>query len=88
MDAMRKLSCEEAIREFFAYLDRALSGESLDALETHLRDCLDCCERLQFSRQVDSLVKARLGEGGVPAGVEDRLRERLSKLGVGRTANQ
>lgn len=84
---MRRLSCEEAVREFFAYLDRALSGESLEALEAHLEECLDCCDRLQFSRQLDSVVKARLDEGTVPSGVEARLRERLAKLGIGQTAD-
>lgn len=80
---MRRLSCEEAVRDFFAYLDRALAGEPLDALEAHLRDCLDCCDRLQFSRQVDGVVKARLDEGTVAAEVEGRLRDRLAKLGIG-----
>jgi hypothetical protein len=76
------MSCEEAIRQFFAYFDRALSGEQLEALETHLQDCLDCCDRLQFARRLDSEVKARLAEGGMPKGVEDRLRERLATLRV------
>ncbi len=84
---MRRLSCEEAVREFFAYLDRALSGEPLDALEAHLRDCLDCCDRLKFSRQLDSVMKARLAEGALPDGVEDRLRERLATLGIGGTSD-
>ena len=79
---MTRMSCEEAIRQFFAYLDRALSGESLEALEAHLQDCFDCCDRLQFSRRVDSAVKARLAKGGLPEGVENRLRERLAKLGL------
>jgi anti-sigma factor (TIGR02949 family) len=76
------MSCDEAIRQFFAYLDRALSGEPLEALEAHLRDCLDCCDRLQFSRRLDSAMKARLAAGGVPEGVEDRVRERLATLRV------
>ena len=84
---MRRLSCEEAVREFFAYLDRALSGEPLEALEAHLEECLDCCDRLQFSRQLDIAVKERLDEGRVPAGVEDRLRQRLAKLGIGPAAD-
>jgi len=79
---MTRMSCEEAVRQFFAYLDRALSGEPLEALEAHLRDCLDCCDRLQFNRRLDGVLKARLAEGGVPDGVEDRLRERLAKLGL------
>lgn len=79
---MTRMSCEEAIRQLFAYLDRALTGEPLEALEAHLRDCLDCCDRLQFNRRLDEAVKARLAGGGVPEGVEDRLRERLARLGV------
>jgi anti-sigma factor (TIGR02949 family) len=79
---MTRMSCEAAMRQFFAYLDGVLSGESLNALEAHLQDCLDCCDRLQFNRRLDSVVKARLAEGGVPEGVEDRLRRRLAKLGL------
>ena len=79
---MTRMSCEEAMRQFFAYLDRALSGEPLEALEAHLEECLECCDRLQFNRRLDGAVKARLAEGGVPEGVEDRLRERLGKLGL------
>ena len=41
VDAMKRLSCEEAIRELVAYLDGALSDEPLNALEAHLQDCLD-----------------------------------------------
>lgn len=86
---MRPISCEEAVRALFAYLDRALSGEPLDALEMHLRRCLDCCERLEFSKQVDRVVKARLVDGTVPAGVEERLRARLAQEGGrGRTMQQ
>jgi anti-sigma factor (TIGR02949 family) len=79
---MTRMTCEDAIRQFFAYLDRALSGESLDAFEAHLQDCLECCDRLQFMQRLDRAVKARLAEGGVPEGVEERLRERLAKAGL------
>ena len=80
---MRRMSCEEAVREFFAYLDRALSGDALELLQAHLRDCLDCCDRLQFSRQVNSVVKTRLADGTLPEGLEGRVRERLEKLEFG-----
>ena len=29
MDVTNRMTCEEAIRQFFAYLDRALAGEAL-----------------------------------------------------------
>ena len=83
---MKRLSCEEAIGELVAYLDGALSDEPLNALEAHLQDCLACCDRLKFSRQLDSVMKARLAEGALPDGIEDRVRARLSALAVGGTA--
>jgi len=81
MEAMNRMSCDQAVRQFFAYLDRALSGEPQEALEAHLEACLDCCDKLQFSRQLDTFVKSRLGEAPLPRGLEDRIRR-----GIARTA--
>ena len=38
----KPLTCEQAVQQFFAYLDRALAGEPLDDLEAHLESCLSC----------------------------------------------
>jgi anti-sigma factor (TIGR02949 family) len=72
-----RLTCAQAVRQFFAYLDRALAGEPLEALEKHLADCLDCCDRLEFNRRLDAFVKARIGEAPLPEGLEARLRQGL-----------
>ena len=72
-----RMTCAEAVRQFFAYLDRALEGKPLEMFEKHLEDCLDCCDRLQFSRRVDAFVKSRLGEAPLPEGLEARLRQGL-----------
>jgi len=81
-----RMTCQQAVHQFFAYLDRALEGRSLDALEKHLEDCLDCCDRLQFSRRVDTFVKDRLGDAPLPAGLEDRLRQGLRRARDARKA--
>ena len=75
---MSRLNCEQAIRQFFAYLDQALSTESLEQLELHLAECLDCCDRLQFSQKLDAFVKSRLADAPLPAGIEARIRRRLA----------
>ena len=36
LSLMGPLTCEQAVRQFFAYLDQALSGEPLHDLEAHL----------------------------------------------------
>jgi anti-sigma factor (TIGR02949 family) len=74
-----RLTCAQAVRQFFAYLDRALAGEPLEALEKHLADCLDCCDRLEFNRRLDTFVKARMGEAPLPEGLEARLRQGLMR---------
>lgn len=77
---MRHITCEEAVRRLSSYLDRALSGETLQQLEEHLQVCLDCCDKLQFSRQLDTLVKGRIRDVQLPEGIEDRIRRRLALL--------
>ncbi len=77
MAEMKRMSCGEAVQQFFAYLDRALAGESLEALEEHLEACLDCCDRLRFSRSLDAFVKARLGGAPLPDGIEERIRRAI-----------
>lgn len=76
---MSAMTCEQAMRQFFAYLDRALSGEPLENMEAHLEECLSCCDRLAFSRQLDAFVKTRLPEAEAPAELERRIRERLAR---------
>jgi hypothetical protein len=78
-----RITCEEAARQFFAYLDRALEGAPLEALEKHLEDCLNCCDRLQFSRRLDAFMRERLGEAPLPEDLEVRLRQGLLRARSG-----
>lgn len=77
MDTTKRLSCDDTVRQFFAYLDRALTGEPLEALEAHLHACLDCCEKLEFSRKLDAFVRDRLGDEPLPERIEERIRRRI-----------
>lgn len=77
MEKVKRLSCEDAVRQFFAYLDRALAGEPMEAVEAHLEACLDCCEKLEFSRKLDAFARERLGEAPLPEELEARIRAAL-----------
>jgi anti-sigma factor (TIGR02949 family) len=78
MEPMNRMTCEQAMRQFYAYLDRALSGERLAELDDHLKACLDCCDKLQFSRRLEDFVKSRLGDDSLPEGIEARIRKDLA----------
>jgi anti-sigma factor (TIGR02949 family) len=77
MEWMNRMSCEQAMRQFYAHLDHALAGERLAEFNDHLKACLECCDKLQFSRQLDNFVKSRLGDEPVPEGIETRIRKEL-----------
>jgi len=75
---MSAMTCQQAVRQFFTYLDRALAGEELQDLEAHLDACLSCCDRLAFSRQLDAFVQERLPDAPVPTELEARVRRALA----------
>ena len=83
---INELTCEVAVQEFFAYLDRALAGDAVYELEEHLRSCLECCDRLAFSRRLDWFVRYRLREVVMPTCREHRLPFALM-IGVRRRVN-
>ena len=79
VEETKSMSCEQAMKELFLYLDRALGGEPLEAFEAHLRNCLNCCDRVNFSRSLDSFVKERLGDVPLPQGIEQRIRRAIDE---------
>jgi anti-sigma factor (TIGR02949 family) len=79
---MTALSCEQAVKLFFAYLDRALDAEPLGDLEAHMETCLACCDKLAFSRQLDAFVKTRFATVSVPEGLESRVRRALDRASM------
>jgi hypothetical protein len=76
---MSAMTCEQAVERFFTYLDRALAGEDLQDLESHLDACLACCDRLAFSRELDAFVRARLPDAVMPAELDARVRRALGE---------
>ncbi len=74
---MTPITCEQAVEQFFAYLDRALAGQEVENLEAHLDACLSCCDRLAFSRKLDAFIKSRLPDNPLPSSLEARVRRAL-----------
>jgi mycothiol system anti-sigma-R factor len=77
---MTPLTCNEAVKEFFSYLDRALSGEEVADLEEHLDACMSCCDKLAFSRDLDGFIKKKLPDAPPPGGLEARIRQALDRI--------
>ena len=74
-----EISCVEVWREISNYLDREISAELRDRMETHFKACAHCTAVLDGTRNVIELV----GDGKVfplPEGFSKRLYKKLQKL--------
>lgn len=74
-NSVKAISCEEAIRHIFSYIDDHLQGRKLIELEHHLETCRHCFDRIEFEK----LLKSRLGQLKLSAGSEN-LRQRINTL--------
>lgn len=65
--------CRDTIRELYAYLDEVLDESLRAQITTHLGDCPDCQDRVQF----EYTLKARIRTKAVDEPLPESLRRRL-----------
>jgi anti-sigma factor (TIGR02949 family) len=72
---VKTISCEQAIKLVFSYIDDELLGKHRTELEHHLETCRHCFDRVEFEK----LLKSRLRRLNV-GGSSKRLRQRIDTL--------
>jgi anti-sigma factor (TIGR02949 family) len=70
------IDCEHAVRRLWDYLDGRLPTIARDEVQAHLATCEGCAPHFTFARSMQQLLAAS-GAPRVPAGDDDRLRERV-----------
>ncbi|MEX1141099.1 MAG: zf-HC2 domain-containing protein [Thermoleophilaceae bacterium] len=73
------ISCSDAARQLWEYLDGAVEGAQLERLEEHLARCRRCCAELEFAEELRACLRQSADEQ-VPADVMDRLNATLEEL--------
>lgn len=69
-------TCEDLLRDLWAYVDQELPAEHHAPLDAHLRSCGHCFHAVDFERAFLAALQSARHE---PA-VRDALRERLTSL--------
>jgi mycothiol system anti-sigma-R factor len=74
------ITCAEAVKQLWAYLDRSLSTEDRTRIEDHLAFCRTCCGEVEFAEELQRfLASQRVDE--IPIDVRRRLESMLADLG-------
>jgi mycothiol system anti-sigma-R factor len=74
------ITCAEAVKQLWAYLDRSLSPEDRARVEDHLAFCRTCCGEVEFADELQRfLASQRVDE--IPVDVRRRLESMVADLG-------
>ena len=65
--------CRETIRQLYSYLDEMLEESLRVQIRTHLDECPDCQDRVEFEYTLKARIRARAADEPL----HDELRQRL-----------
>ncbi len=73
------ISCSEAVKQLWEYLDGTVEADQRAAIEQHLSFCRRCCGEVEFAEELRGFL-ARSARDGVPPEVIARLSATLEEL--------
>jgi mycothiol system anti-sigma-R factor len=73
------ISCSEAVKQLWDYLDGAVEGPQREALEEHLGVCRKCCGEVEFAEELRAFLADHAADD-LPADVRARLTGYLEGL--------
>lgn len=74
------MTCQEAVRELYPFLDQQLDRRKSRAVRRHLDLCSSCCTKFEFERALKSLIREKAREGAVPSSVRQRIASLIESL--------
>jgi anti-sigma factor (TIGR02949 family) len=78
-DAKGRITCSEAVRKLWDYLDHTITAEDQERVEKHLSFCRSCCGELEFAKELRGFL-ASGGAEEIPADVRARLERFVEDL--------
>ncbi|MDH5436449.1 MAG: zf-HC2 domain-containing protein [Gammaproteobacteria bacterium] len=75
MSKAKEITCEEALKRVFDFLDKTLEHDHHDEMEDHIHRCKSCFSRVEFEKK----LKDRIGETGEET-VPDSLHSKINNI--------
>jgi len=73
------ITCAEAVRQLWEYLDGVVDATQREAIEEHLAFCRRCCGEAEFAEELRRFL-AEHAEQEVPPAVHARLQATLDEI--------
>lgn len=73
------ITCEEAVRRLWEYLDGTLDESDREAIDEHLSFCRRCCGEAEFAKELRTFLRSS-AEVELPDDVRARLTATLEEL--------
>jgi len=73
------ISCSDAVRQLWEYLDGAVDEADREAIEEHLSVCKRCCGEVEFADELRNLLASQ-GYEELPPGAKERLTAFMDEL--------
>ena len=73
------MKCSKITEKLYRYVDKEISGEELQIVEEHIKECIYCKERIDHYRKVNDIIKG-MEQIKESKSFEDRFKERLSQV--------
>lgn len=73
------ISCSDAVKQLWEYLDGAIGDEDRAAIEEHLGVCRRCCGEVEFAGELRMFLASH-GADEIPRDVQGRLTAYLDEL--------
>ena len=71
------ITCAEAVRQLWEYLDGMVAASDRQAIEEHLSVCRRCCGEIEFAEELRRFLATQAAEE-MPADVRTRLEAALA----------
>lgn len=73
------ISCSDAVRQLWAYLDGSVNESDRHAIEEHLDVCKRCCGEAEFAGELQAFLESHSGEE-LPHETRERLTSFMDRL--------
>lgn len=73
------ITCSDAVKQLWAYLDGGIGDEDRAAIEEHLNVCRRCCGEVEFAEELRTFLAGHVSDE-IPGDARARLNSYLDEL--------